>query len=117
MRRLIMALAGVSALTGATAANATIVLGSTGTVSGTNTGVVSTITDNVNNPNKITFGTLNAIGTNTNFVDFIETISTTGVFSVTTSTLPSSTVTLLNVLTGQTVGTIGGDPGTYGSSA
>ena len=70
MRRLIIALAGVTALTGASAASATVTLGSTGTVSGTNGGVTSTITDNVNNPNKITFDTLNAVGTNTNFVDF-----------------------------------------------
>jgi hypothetical protein len=118
MRKLIFALAGATALSTASIANAAVTLGSTGTIAGSSTAVTSTITDNVNIPNKVTFDTINAAGgTNTSFFDFIESYNSTGVFSVTTSTLPASTVTLLNVLTGQSLALFPADTGTFGGSA
>jgi hypothetical protein len=104
MRKLMIALAGATALTAASAANAAITLGSTGQTAGSSTAVISAITDNVGNPNKVTFDTINAAaGTSTSFFDFIESYASLGVFSVTTATNPSSSVTLFNVLTGQPV--------------
>ena len=115
MRRFMVALAGATALSGASAANAAITLGSTGQTAGSATSVTSTVTDNVNNPNKMTFDTNNAAaGTDTSFVDFLLNFDSTAVFSVTTATNPASTVTLLDVLTGQMIPL---DTGTYGGSA
>jgi len=118
MRKLMIALAAATALTGASAANAAITLGSTGQLAGSSTSVTSTITDNVNIPNKITFDTNNAAaGTSTSFIDFVESYDSLAVFSVTTATNPASTVTLLNVLTGQSLTLFPTDTGTYGGSA
>jgi hypothetical protein len=106
MRKLMIALAGATALTAASAANATVTLGSTGQIAGSSTSVTSSITNNASVPNTIAFLTSNAAaGTDTSFIDFIESYASTGVFSVTTATLPSSSVTLFNVLTGVAVGT------------
>jgi hypothetical protein len=118
MRTLIQAMAAAAALTAASAANATVTLGSTGQLAGTSSSVISSVTDNANVPNKVTFDTNNAAaGTSTSFFDFLESYNSTGVFSVTTSTMPSSSVTLLNVLTGQTLSLFPADTGTYGGSA
>ncbi|MGN6590992.1 MAG: PEPxxWA-CTERM sorting domain-containing protein, partial [Sphingomicrobium sp.] len=91
-------------------------LGSTGMTAGSSTGgVSSTITNNTTVPNTISFITTNAAaGTDTSFIDFIEDYASVGTFSVTTATNPSSTVTLINVLTGEMVPL---DSGTYGASA
>lgn len=115
MRKLMIAIAGATALTAASAANAAVTLGSTGTLAGSDTSVTSTVTDNVGIPNKITFDTNNAAaGTNTSFVDFLVSFASTGTFSVTTATNPTSTVTLFNVLTGQAVGTA--EPSTFNTN-
>ncbi|MFL6760111.1 PEPxxWA-CTERM sorting domain-containing protein [Sphingomonas sp.] len=104
MRKLVLATAAAAAMASASGANAAITLGSTGQLSGSSTSVTSAITDNVNNPNAMTFTTNNAAaGVGTSFFDFLESYASTGVFSVTTSTFPSSSVTLFNVLTGQPV--------------
>lgn len=98
MRRLLIALAGATALTAASAANAAITIGSSGTSSGMTSVLV---TDNVNNPNKLEFDTSNALaGSVTSFFNFFSDSATTGVFSVTTATNPASTVSLLQLFTG-----------------
>lgn len=115
MRRVSTILAGAAALSVASAANAAITLGSTGQLAGSATSVNSSVTDNLNVPNKVTFDTFNAsAGTSTSFFDFIESYDSLAVFSVTTATNPASTVSLLNVLTGSMVAL---DPNVYGGSA
>ena len=115
MHKFIIALAGATALTAGSAANATVTLGSTGQTAGSATSVTSTITNNTTVPNTIAFDTANAaVGTDTSFIDFLVNYNSVGTFSVTTATNPASTVTLLNVLTGQMVPL---DTGTYGGSA
>ena len=107
MRKLLFALAGATALTAASAANAAITIGTTSsscTGTGCNAGTTSVIvTDNVNNPNKLEFDTTNALGTVTSLFNFMVTTPEFGVFSVTTATNPASTVSLLQVLLGATV--------------
>ncbi len=101
MPKLLIALAGAAALTAASAANAAITIGTTGTNSGT---ISAFVTDNVNNPNKVEFDTTNAnSGTVTSFFNFMTDTSAVGVFSVTTATNPASTVSLLQLLSGSTV--------------
>lgn len=98
MRRFLIALAGATALTVASAANAAITIGSSGASSGMASVLV---TDNVNNPNKLEFDTTNALaGSVTSFFNFFSDSASTGVFSVTTATNPASTVSLLQLFTG-----------------
>ena len=98
MRKLMIALAGATALTAASAANAAVTIGSTGGNNGTTTAVV---TDAVANPNKVEFDTTNAAaGSVTSFFNFFSDSASTGVFSVTTATNPFSTVSLLQLFTG-----------------
>jgi hypothetical protein len=92
------ALAGATALTAASAANAAITIGASGTTSGT---ISPLITDNVNIPNKVEFDTTNAAaGSVTSFFDFSESFASQGIFTVGAATLPNSTVTLVELLTG-----------------
>ena len=103
MRRIMLALAGATALTAASAANAAITIGTTGTNSGVATAIV---TDNVSNPNKVEFDTTNAAGGGTavtSFFNFMVSDPMIGVFSATTATNPASTVSLLQLLLGSTV--------------
>ena len=101
MRKLIFVAAGAAALASATAANAAVTIGTTGTTAGTLT--VNT-TDNVGIPNRITFDTTNVpSGSVTSFFDFQESFASIGVFTVTAATLPNSTVTLVELLTGALV--------------
>src|SRR5258708_6388052 len=101
MRKLMIALAGATALTAASAANAAVTIGTTSSTSGP-TSVVTT--DNVFYPNKLEFDTTNAAaGTVTSLFNFMVDTASTGVFSVTTATLPSSSVTSLDLLLGSTV--------------
>lgn len=100
MRKLIIALAGATALTAASAANAAVTIGTTGTNSGT---INAFVTDNVNNPNKVEFDTTNAAaGTVTSFFNFMVDSASNAVFSVTTATLPASQVTSLLLQQGST---------------
>jgi hypothetical protein len=113
MRKFVFALAGATALTAASAANAAITIGtmsSSCTGTGCNAGTTQVlVTDNVNNPNKLEFDTSNALGTVTSLFNFMVTNPEYGVFSVTTATNPASTVSLLQVLLGSTV--IASNPG------
>jgi hypothetical protein len=105
MRKPIIALAGAAALTAASAANAAVTIGTTGTNNGT---ISAVVTDGVNNPNKIAFDTTNAIaGSATSFFNFFSDGANLGVFSVTTATNPASTISLLQLFTGGTQTTPG----------
>src|SRR6476646_3760611 len=106
MRRIMFALAGVTALTAASAANAAVTIGSTG---GTNGATTAVITDGVGNPNKAEFDTTNALaGSFTSFFNFFSDGSNLGVFSATTATNPASTVSLLQLFTGGSMTVAGG---------
>lgn len=101
MRRIICALAGVTALTATSTANAAVTIGSTGGTNGTTTAVV---TDGVNNPNKVEFDTTNALaGSFTSFFNFFSDGTNLGVFSATSATNPASTISLLQLFTGGTM--------------
>jgi hypothetical protein len=115
MRKLIIGMAGASALAFAsTAANASVTIGGTGSscspsgcVAGSST---ATVTDNVGMPNKIEFDDTNAsAGTQTGWFNFYVDPSMLGTFSATAATYPASTVTLLELLDG-------GDSTTAGSN-
>jgi hypothetical protein len=99
MRTLVLATVAATALAlGSTAANATITLGANGTTAGTQSTVV---TDNVNIPNKLEFDTTNVpSGSVTSFFDFSESYASQGIFVVGAATIPNSTVTLVELLTG-----------------
>jgi hypothetical protein len=104
MRKILLALAGATALT-ATAANAAVTIGST---SGTNGTTSAVVTDPVNNPTKLEFDTTNAAaGSFTSSFNFFSDGSDLGVFSATTATNPASTVSMLQLFTGGDMGTAG----------
>jgi hypothetical protein len=112
--RMWVAAVGLTALAAASAASASVTLGTAigssctggGCVAGTSTVVV---TDNVNIPNKIEFDDTNAsAGGQTAWFNFFVTPSMLGTFSATVATYPTSTVTLLELLTGGTSSTVGG---------
>ena len=108
MRKLLIALAGATALTAASAANAAVTIGTTGGTNGTTT---ATVTDAVNNPNKIEFDTTNAAaGSFSSLFNFFSDSSNLGVFSVTTATNPASTVGTLALFTGGSMTTNGTTP-------
>jgi hypothetical protein len=108
MRSHIVALAGATALTAASAANAAITIGSSGSTSG---GTTVLVTDNVGNPNKLEFDTTNALaGTVTSFFNFMTDGATSGAFSVTTATIPASSVSMLQLFTGGNATTAGTTP-------
>jgi len=101
MHKLLFALAGATALTAASAASAAVTIGTTSSTSGTTSVIV---TDNVNYPNKLEFDTTNAAaGTVTSLFNFMVDTASIGVFSATTATFPSSSVTSLDLLLGSTV--------------
>jgi hypothetical protein len=107
----------------ATAASASVTLGSmnsfcspAGCTAGTST---ASVTDNVGVPNRVQFDNTNAgTGTQTAWFNFFVTPSMLGTFSATVATNPASTVTLLELLTapnGTTMGAgaaIASTPGT-----
>src|SRR5690349_12062367 len=98
MRKIMLALAGATALTAASAANAAVTIGTTGGNNGTTSAIV---TDAASNPNKVEFDTTNAAaGSFTNWFNFFSDSSNLGVFSVTTATNPASTVSMLQLFTG-----------------
>ena len=105
-------LAGSALAFSATAASATVTLGSTGsfcsTVGCTPGTSSATVTDNVNIPNKIEFDDTNAsAGSQTAWFNFFVNPAMLGTFSATVATYPASTVTLLELLTGGTQTTPG----------
>jgi hypothetical protein len=105
MRRLIIALAGATALTVGSAASAAVTIGSTGGTNGTTSALV---TDGTNNPNKIEFDTTNAAaGSFTSWFNFFSDGSDLGAFSATTATSPASTIDLLSLFTGGNMTTAG----------
>jgi hypothetical protein len=105
MRKIALALAASALAFSSAAANASVTLGSTSATSGTATAVV---TDNIGNPNKIEFDTTNAsAGTVVSWFNFLVTPASLGAFSATTATIPASSVTLLELLTGGTMTTAG----------
>ena len=111
MKKFTLGLAAAAALSMASAANAAITVGSTGTTAGT---FQYTITDNVGIPNRMTFDTINApSGSVTSYFDFSESFASIGVFSVTAATLPNSTVTLVELLTGALVPITTAGPATH----
>lgn len=94
MRKLGLALLGAAAVTGATAANATIIIGATGTTSGTIS--VSNVDSPL--PNRLQFDTIAAApGSVTSFFTFMESFPSFATFAVTTS---DGTITLEQLLTG-----------------
>ena len=106
-------LAGSALAFSATAASASVTLGSTGSfcsTAGCTPGTASAnVTDNVNIPNKLTFDDTNAsAGSQTGWFDFFVTPAMLGTFTATVATNPASTVTLLELLTGSTDGTTQG---------
>jgi hypothetical protein len=114
MTKYLLTIAGATALTVASAANAAVTIGSTGGTNGTTTAVV---TDGVSNPNKIEFDTTNAAaGSFASMFNFFSDSSNLGVFSVTTATNPASTVSLLQLFTGGTMTTFGTTPVAGGST-
>ena len=101
MRKIALGLTAAMALSVASTANAAITIGTTGTTAGTLNVVV---TDNVGNPNKLTFDTVNVpAGSVTSYFDFQESFASVGIFTVAAATLPNSTVTLVELLTGALV--------------
>jgi hypothetical protein len=107
-------LAGSMLAFGATAASASVTLGTAigssctggGCVAGTSTAIV---TDNVNVPNKVEFDDTNAsAGGQTAWFNFFVAPDALGTFTATVATFPVSTVTLLELLTGGTSSTVGG---------
>jgi len=99
MRKIMLALAGATALTAASAANAAVTIGTNGATNGT---AASTIT----NPTLLEFDTTNAsAGSYSSFFQFNNDIYTAGVFSATASTVPiaGTTVSLLQLFTGGSV--------------
>jgi PEP-CTERM motif len=113
MRKLVLTAVGSAALAFATAASASVTLGSKGAfcspggcTAGTST---ATVTENVLIPNKIEFDDTNAsAGTQTGWFDFFVNPAMLGTFSATVATYPASTVTLLELLTGSADGTTQG---------
>ena len=106
-------LAGSMLAFGATAASASVTVGTAigssctggGCVAGTSTAVV---TDNVGVPNKVQFDDTNAsAGTQTAWFNFFVAPDALGTFTATVATFPVSTVTLLELLTGGTSSTVG----------
>lgn len=97
---------------GSTAATASITIGSTGSsctgggcVAGTST---ATVTDNVGIPNKLEFDDTNAsAGTQVAWFNFLVSPTSLGTFSATVATFPTSSVTLLELLSGGTMTTAG----------
>lgn len=115
MRKIIAVSVFAASVLMASAANAAITIGSTGMTAGSADAVTTNITNNTTLPNTFSFDTVNAaVGTDTSFIDFKVDYDSLATFSVTTATNPASSVTLLNVLTGQMVNL---DPNTYGGSA
>jgi len=111
--RMWVAAVGLTALAAASAASASVTIGTAigssctggGCVAGTST---VTVTDNVGVPNKIEFDDTNAsAGSQTAWFNFFVTPSMLGTFSATVATNPASTVTLLELLTGGTMSTSG----------
>ena len=112
--------AGTALALGSTAANATITLGAMGSsctgagcAAGTTT---ATIVNNATIPNTMTFDTTNVSGTsNTGYFDFMESYASVGIFTVGAATIPNSTVSLVELLTGSPlvlVGSAGPSPNT-----
>ena len=106
-------LAGSMLAFSATAANASVTLGTaigssctgSGCVAGTSAAVV---TDNVGIPNKVQFDDTNAsAGGQTAWFNFFVAPDALGTFSATVTTFPVSTVTMLELLTGGTSSTVG----------
>ena len=101
MRKIALGLAAAMALSAASTANAAVTIGTTGTTAGT---LTVNVTDNAGIPNTLTFDTTNVpSGSVTTFFDFQESFASVGVFGVTAATLPNSTVTLVELLTGALV--------------
>jgi len=107
-------LAGSMLAFGATAASATVTLGTAigsscstgGCVAGTSTAI---ITDNVNIPNRVQFDDTNtSAGTQTAWFNFFVTPDMLGTFTATAATNPASSLTLFELLTGGTSSTVGG---------
>ena len=101
MRKIALGFATAMALSMASAANAAVTIGTTGTTAGT---ISVVVTDNVGIPNRIVFDTINVpSGSVTSFFDFQESFASQAIFTVTAATLPNSTVTLVELLTGALV--------------
>jgi hypothetical protein len=99
MHKLLIALAGATALTAASAANAALTIGASG---GTN----GTVTPTVTSTSTLEFDTTNGTaGSYSSFFQFNSDIFNSGVFTATASTNPlaGTTVTLLQLFTGGTV--------------
>jgi PEP-CTERM motif len=99
MRKLLIALAGATALTAASAANAALTIGAAGSTNGT-------VNPTVTSPTTLEFDTTNAAaGDYLSFFQFNNDGFTAGVFSATASTVPlaGTTVGLLQLFTGGTV--------------
>ena len=99
MRKLLIALAGATALTAASAANAALTIGTAG---GTN----GTVTPTVTSTSTLEFDTTNGTaGSYSSFFQFNSDIFNSGVFTATASTNPlgGTTVTMLQLFTGGTV--------------
>ena len=102
MRRFMFALAGMSALSTATVANAALTIGAAGSTNGTATSFLTS-------PTAIEFDTTNpSTGSYSSFFQFNNDGFTAGVFSATASSVPlaGTTVSMLQLFTGGTV--IGG---------
>ena len=104
MHKLLIALAGATALTAASAANAAFTIGASG---GTN----GTVTPTITSSSTLEFDTTNGTqGPYSSFFQFNNDGFTSGVFSATASTNPlaGTTVTLLQLFTGGTVTVVNG---------
>ena len=112
MRRAIFAvLSGTALAVASTAANAAVTIGATGstcTGTGCSAGVVTAFaTDNIGIPNKIEFDTTNASGSVQSFFNFSENAyNSIGIFTVGAATLPNSTISLVELLTGSPLSVI-----------
>jgi hypothetical protein len=106
-------LAGSALAVSATAANATVTLGtaigsSCSAVDCTAGTATATVTDNINIPNKVQFDDTNTgTGSQTGWFNFFVTPSMLGTFTATAATNPASTLTLFELLTGGTSSTVG----------
>src|SRR5438270_10974702 len=111
MRKLVLTIGAVALALGSTAANAAITIGVTGsscTGIGCAAGIASAFaTQQVSIPNTAEFDTTNASGNVTSFFNFSENAyDSIGVFTVGAATLPNSTVTLVELLTGSPLSVI-----------
>lgn len=97
MRKITLALAAAASLGFASAANATVTIGTVGTDVGSNFAID---TNNTAIPNTVTFSTTtNNTGNVTSYFEFQESFASIGNFSVTTSAI-GGTLTLEQLLTG-----------------